>query len=93
MTFEFLNEQNTNEFIAYLKTAFADDKNELVAEKIDEDNVRLRVNDAFYQRTKSILALAQGKVVGQLEYHFYGCVQDGAKMAYVDWIHVLKRTD
>jgi len=54
-TFEFLNEQNTNEFIAYLKSAFADNKNKLVAENIGEDNVRLRVNDVFYQLTKSIV--------------------------------------
>ncbi len=33
-TFEFLNEQNTNEFIAYLKSAFSDNKNKLVAENI-----------------------------------------------------------
>lgn len=93
-TFEILNEQNTNEFIAYLKSAFADNKNKLVAENIGEDNVRLRVNDVFYQLTKSIVwALDKGKVVGQLKYHFNVIVQDGAKMACADWIHVLKRTD
>lgn len=54
-TFEFLNEQNTNEFIDYLKSTFADNKNKLVAENIGEDNVRLRVNDVFYQLTKSIV--------------------------------------
>lgn len=31
-----------------------------------------------------------GKVVGRIEYHFYGCMQDGCRMAYVDWVYVLK---
>ena len=30
------------------------------------------------------------KVIGRIEYHFYGCIQDGFKMAYVDWVYVLR---
>lgn len=29
-------------------------------------------------------------VVGRIEYHFYGSMQNGFKMAYVDWGYVLK---
>ena len=34
--------------------------------------------------------MEDGNVVGRIEYHFYGCMQDGYRMAYVDWVYVLK---
>lgn len=89
MIFEFLSENNVEQFIAYLHVAFADEPNKMVADYIDEDKIRQRVRDPFYVKTKSILAIENGKVIGQIEYHFYGCIQDGTKMAYVDWVHVL----
>ena len=34
-------------------------------------------------------ALAEYDVIGRIEYYFYGCLHDGYRMAYVDWICVL----
>lgn len=89
MTFEFLNEMNVEQFIDYLNNAFADEPNNMVAESVEAEQIRQRVIDSFYTKTKSILAIENGNVIGQIEYHFYGCIQDGSKMAYVDWVHVL----
>lgn len=90
MKFEFLKEHNVEKYIDYLITAFEESPEEMVAERLDAEQIRKRVRDDFYRRTFSILALDGENVIGQIEYHFYGCIQDGAKMAYVDWIHVLK---
>lgn len=61
----------------------------MTAEQVDEAEIRRRICSPFYQNTKSILALDDKDVVGRIEYHFYGCLQDGCKMAYVDWVYVL----
>lgn len=89
MTFEFLKENNIEQFIDYLNIAFADEPNKMVADCVEAEEIRQRIRDSFYTKTKSILAIENGKVIGQIEYHFYGCIQDGTKMAYVDWVHVL----
>ena len=62
----------------------------MLAEKMDETGIRERVADEFFQRTTSILAIDGESIVGRIEFHFYGCMQDGYRMAYVDWIYVLK---
>ncbi len=31
-----------------------------------------------------------GRAVGRIEYHFYSCLQDGCRMAYVSWVYVLR---
>ncbi len=88
--YEFLSESNVDKYIAYLKRAMSEEPDMMMAEAVDEEGIRSRVKDAFYQNTKSILAFDEDAVVGRLEYHFYGCMQDGYKMAYVDWVYVLQ---
>lgn len=39
---------------------------------------------------KSGPAKEDGNAVGRIEYHFYGCMQDGYQMAYADWVYVLR---
>ena len=53
----------------------------MTAERIDEAGIRGRVTDPFYAGTKSLLVLEEDRVVGRLEYHFYGCLQDGAELS------------
>ena len=90
MIFERLSQDNIDDYIAYLKIAMREEPDMMTAEKVDEQGIRNRVSDPFFSRTTSILAKENGKVVGRIEYHFYGCVQDGYKMAYVDWVYVLR---
>lgn len=90
MKFEFLTNGNINSYIKYLKKALVEDPDQMWVDSINEKEIINRVNNPFYQNTKSILAMIDGKVIGRIEYHFYGCIQDGFKMAYVDWIYVLK---
>lgn len=90
MTFERLNQNNVEEYIAYLKAAMKEEPEKMTAERVDEQGIRNRVSDSFFARTTSVLAKEDGKVVGRIEYHFYGCIQDGYRMAYVDWVYVLK---
>lgn len=90
MVFEILNQDNVEDYISYLKIAMSEDPDMMTAEKIDEQGIKARILDSFFNRTISILAKENGKVVGRIEYHFYGCIQDGYKMAYVDWVYVLK---
>ena len=90
MVFEILNRDNVDEYIDYLRLAMSEEPDLMVADRVDEEGIRRRVADPFYNKTTSILAKINGKVVGRIEYHFYGCVQDGCKMAYVDWVFVLK---
>ena len=90
MIFEILNNENVEDYIAYLKIAMSEEPDMMTAEKVDEQGIKSRISDPFFNRTTSILAKEDGMVVGRIEYHFYGCVQDGHKMAYVDWVYVLK---
>ena len=90
MVFEILSRDNADEYIDYLKIAMNEEPDLMVADVIDEEGIKSRLTDPFYNKTTSILAKVDGKVVGRIEYHFYGCVQDGCRMAYVDWVFVLK---
>ncbi len=49
--------------------------------------IRRCMNDRSYSGTDSILAIGDVKDVESIE--FYGCLQDGYRMAYVDWVYVL----
>ena len=89
MEFVRLNESNVEEYIEYLEHAFSLEPDMMCAESVDKDEIRARVKDGFYNNTTSVLAMESGKVIGRIEYHFYGCMQDGCKMAYVDWVYVL----
>ncbi len=89
MTVEKLSEKNVNQFIEYLRTAFKVDKDEMLADELDEQGIIKRITDPFYQRTTSLLAVENNTVVGRIEYHFYGCMLDAYRMCYVDWVYVL----
>ena len=90
MIFEFLNPENIDGYIAYLKKAMSEEPELMTADFVDESGIRERLRDPFYQHTKSILAIDNNLVVGRIEYHFYGCMQNGYRMAYVDWVFVLR---
>ena len=88
MEYRELNQETADAYISYLEKAIAEDPEMMFVESADPEGIRARVADPFYQRTTSILAMEDGKVLGRLEYHFYGCLQDGFRMAYVDWVYV-----
>lgn len=89
MEFQVLSEDNVRLYIEYLKAAMAKEPDMMIADRVDEEGILKRVGDPFYQGTVSLLAIENGNVVGRIEYHFYGCMQDGYRMAYVDWVYVL----
>ena len=84
-----LDSSNLELYLEYLKKAFEEEPEMMVGEFFDPEGIRNRINDPFYQRTTSLLAIENNKVLGRLEYHFYGCMQDGHRMCYVDWVYVL----
>lgn len=90
MVFERLNQDNVEDYIAYLKIAMREEPDLMTADQMDESGIKSRIPDPFYNQTTSILAREDGKIVGRIEYHFYGCMQDGYRMAYVDWVYVLR---
>ena len=90
MKTEFLSIVNVEKYISYLKQALIEEPEEMLIDCVDEDSIISRVKDKFYKQTKSILAILDDKVIWRIEYHFYGCIQDGFKMAYVDWVYVLR---
>ena len=89
MYFERLNEQNVEPYIAYLKLAMQQEPDMMTVDEIDEEGIRTRLRDSFYEKSASILAMENNQVAGRIEYHFYGCIQDGYRMAYVNWVYVL----
>ena len=89
MYFERLNEQNVEQYIDYLKLAMQQEPDMMTVEEIDEEGIRTRLRDSFYEKSTSILAMENNQVVGRIEYHFYGCIQGGYRMAYVNWVYVL----
>lgn len=90
LKFEFLNYSNVDLYIDYLKIAISEEPDLMFCDVADEEGIRERVLDDFYNNTKSILAISDDKVVGRFEYHFYGCLQDGFRMCYIDWLYVLR---
>lgn len=88
--FEVLCEKNVDSYIRYLEKALREEPDKVWIEKVDPEAIRSRVQDSFYQNTTSILAMEGEETVGRIEYHFYGCLQDGYRMAYVDWVYVLR---
>ena len=90
MYFEYLNYGNVDSYITYLRRAFSEEPEEMMAAEVDAEVIKERLDMSFYQNTKSILAIERDTVVGRIEYHFYGCIQDGYRMAYVDWVYVLR---
>lgn len=74
MYFERLNEQNVEQYIDYLKLAMQQEPDMMTVEEIDEEGIRTRLRDSFYEKSTSILAMENNQVVGRIEYHFYGCI-------------------
>ena len=89
MIYRELNQDTIDIYIDYLKIAMREEPDEMMADTLDEEGIRKRITDPFFQRTTSILAVEDGIAIGRIEFHFYGCIQDGYKMAYVDWVYVL----
>ena len=89
MLFRKLGQDTVDLYLDYLKIAMHKEPHMMTAEDIDEEGIRKRIGDPFFQKTTSILAVEDGAAVGRIEFHFYGCMQDGYKMAYVDWVYVL----
>lgn len=87
---EFLDKNNIDKYIAYLEIALSEEPNMMTIDELDIQSIKERMHDPFYANTISLLALEKDTVVGRLEYHFYGCIQDGYRMAYIDWLYVLK---
>ncbi len=90
MEYRDLSEETVDAYLAYLEKAVAEDPEMMFVQTVDPDGIRARVADPFYRQSTSILAVEDGLVLGRLEYHFYGCLQDGFRMAYVDWVYVRK---
>ena len=90
MEFRKLNEETVDAYLSYLRRAMDEEPEMMLCESVDENGIRNRVRDPFYCNTVSLLAMENGEVLGRIEYHFYGCMQDGYRMAYVDWVYVLK---
>lgn len=89
MEYRVLNEKTVDEYLVYLRKAMAVEPDRMIADTVDEDGIRRRIRDPFFQKTTSLFAMEAGQVLGRIEYHFYGCIQDGFRMAYVDWVYVL----
>ena len=87
--YTFLLNGNLVQYISYLRKALSEEPEMMCTEQVNEKEIISRFSDPFFQNTKSILAMDGNEVVGRIEYHFYGCLQDGYRMAYVDWVYVL----
>ncbi|MCM1300044.1 MAG: GNAT family N-acetyltransferase [Firmicutes bacterium] len=82
---------NVEEYISYLKTALHEEPEMMTTDEVNEDEIRKNVNKDIFKRSTSLLAYENGEIAGRIEYHFYGCIQDGYKMAYVNWVYVRKK--
>ena len=88
-TFEKLNKDNFNKFFDYLLLATELEPELMYSSDINKEELYERLDDELINRSASILAMYENKVIGRIEYHFYSCFQDGYRICYVDWIYVL----
>lgn len=86
-----LSAEDMDAYIAYLKCAIEESPDMMWIDSVDEAALRARFADPFFQNTVSLVAFDGEHIIGRIEYHFYGCLQDGYRMAYVDWLYVLRR--
>lgn len=86
-----LTSDNVEDYISYLKKALAEEPEMMCTEKVKEEEIRKSVNDPLFSKSSSLLAYMDGEIAGRIEYHFYGCIQDVYKMAYVNWLYVMKK--
>lgn len=91
MVIEKLSSDNVEEYISYLKKAISEEPEMMVTEEVKEEEIRKNVNNGLFEKSTSLLAYMSGEIVGRIEYHFYGCIQDVYKMAYVNWVYVRKQ--
>lgn len=87
MRIEPLCKNHVNQYLHYLEKALADEPDMMTVERVDESGITGRIQN---QQSVSLLAIEDNEIVGRLEYHFYSCLQDGYKMAYVNWVYILK---
>ena len=73
MIFVKLDESNIEKYIEYLEHALAVEPEQMHVDKIDKEGLRERIKDSFFRKTTSVLAMENAKVLGRIEYHFYGC--------------------
>ena len=55
-----LCKENVDGYIAYLRNAMKEEPEKMTADILDEKGIRLRIDDPFYQKTYSILAVLDG---------------------------------
>ena len=55
MYFERLNEQNVEQYIDYLKLAMQQEPDMMTVEEIDEEGIRTRLRDSFYESLHQFL--------------------------------------
>ncbi|MBS9784499.1 MAG: GNAT family N-acetyltransferase [Oceanivirga sp.] len=89
--FKILNKDTVNIYVKYLKLALLEEPEFMCIETVDETEIKTRIDNDLFNSSKSILAIKNGKVLGRIEFHFYSCIQDGHKMAYINWVYVLKK--
>ncbi|MDO5400247.1 MAG: GNAT family N-acetyltransferase [Eubacteriales bacterium] len=85
MKIESLSQANIRTYLDYLRAAMAEEPEMMTAERVDEGLILENLPS-----TTSLVAVEGGQVIGRLEYHFYSCLQDGCRMAYVNWVYVAK---
>lgn len=90
MEIKILSNANLEDYFTYLEEAVKTGKDEIIADSLNREAVIGRMEDSFFASKRSLMAYENGLVLGRIEYHFYGCLEDGCKMAYVDWVHTLK---
>lgn len=89
MEIKWLTEENVDDYIAYLTQALSLEPDLMCTDVVDEISIKQAVGNRNNGLCHSLLAYEDNKVIGRLEFHFYVCLQDLFKMAYVDWLYVL----
>lgn len=84
-----LSDENLSDYIDYLRMACALEPEMMMTDKVDERAIIEAVTAQTPNLCTSFLAYVDNRVVGRIEFHWYVCLQDGYKMAYVDWLYVL----
>lgn len=85
MNIEPLTHKNIHAYLDYLRAAIQAEPEMMTANRVDENLILENL-----PRTTSLVAMEDDQVIGRLEYHFYSCLQDGYRMAYVNWVYVAK---
>ncbi|WP_394404648.1 GNAT family N-acetyltransferase [Streptococcus sp. 20-1249] len=89
MRIETLSLQNVGKYLDYLQLALSLEPEMMTTDIVDEKEIVEALAKESSEVCKSLLAFEQDQVIGRLEYHFYTCIQDQYKMAYVNWVYVL----